>query len=51
MASKLTTAAVQKYVAKGERREIGDATPGLILVVQPSGAKSWAMRFRTAVPN
>jgi integrase len=46
MATKLTTAAVLKFAPKGERREIGDATPGLVLVVQPSGSKSWAMRFR-----
>ena len=46
MATKLTTAGVLKYAPKGRRREIGDTTPGLILVVQPSGAKSWAMRFR-----
>ena len=31
MATKLTTAAVLKYVAKGERREISDTTPGLVL--------------------
>jgi integrase len=43
---KLTTAAVLKYAAQRERREIGDTTPGLVLVIQPSGAKSWAMRFR-----
>jgi integrase len=46
MATKLTTAAVLKYAPKGERREIGDTTTGLVLVIQPSGAKSWAMRFR-----
>ena len=46
MATKLTAAAVLKYVAKGERREISDTTPGLVLLVQPSGSKSWALRFR-----
>jgi integrase len=46
MATKLTTAAVLKYAPKGERREIGDTTTGLVLLIQPSGSKSWAMRFR-----
>src|SRR5262249_26012474 len=32
---------------KSKRREISDAgCPGLHLVIQPSGVKSWAMRFR-----
>lgn len=47
---KLTTIAVAKYVAAAnERREIRDAlAPGLYLIIQPkpSGAKSWALRFR-----
>ncbi len=31
------------------RREIADAVvPGLYLVVQPSGQKSWAVRYRFA---
>src|SRR5262245_35821003 len=46
----LTAAAVAKYVAHpSRRREIPDNKgPGLYLVVQPkpSGAKSWALRFR-----
>jgi len=43
----LTTAALRKYRAQAERREIRDSlAPGLRLVIQPSGAKSWAMRFR-----
>ena len=44
---KLTAAAVKKYTAKAKRREIPDAL-GLYLVIQakPSGAKSWALRFR-----
>jgi hypothetical protein len=46
---KLTFAAVRKYAAQSKRREIPDAmAPGLRLVIQPkpSGAKSWALRFR-----
>ena len=45
----LTVAAVRKYAPQARRREIGDTlAPGLYLVVQPkpTGAKSWAMRFR-----
>jgi integrase len=45
----LTVASVQKYTAQAERREIPDAkATGLYLVIQPkpSGAKSWALRFR-----
>src|SRR5260221_2249805 len=47
----LTAAAIAKYAAQSKRREIPDSkAPGLYLVVQPkpSGAKSWAMRFRRA---
>jgi integrase len=48
MAEKLTAAAVQKLKPTAERREIPDGgCPGLHLVVQPSGAKSWAARFRS----
>ena len=43
----LTDAAVRKYAARAKRREIPDSkAKGLYLVVQPSGAKSFAMRFR-----
>src|SRR5215207_4998162 len=45
----LTTAAVAKYAAQSKRREIPDSkAPSLYLVIQPkpSGAKSWALRFR-----
>ena len=32
-----------------KRQEVADAvTPGLYLIVQPSGAKSWALRYRHA---
>ena len=45
---KLTDLAVEKYRPdKKRRREILDGgCEGLYLVVQPSGFKSWAMRFR-----
>lgn len=47
MASVLTNKAVEKADAADARREISDAlVPGLRLVVQPSGAKSWAVRYR-----
>jgi integrase len=44
----LTVAAVARLRAKGnERREVRDAgAPGLHLVIQPSGIKSWAVRLR-----
>jgi integrase len=44
---KLTTAGVKKKGAGEARREIPDAgAAGLFLIVQPSGQKSWALRFR-----
>ena len=44
---KLTAASVEKFTARKTRREISDAAcPGLFLVVQTSGSKSFAMRFR-----
>jgi integrase len=47
MAIKLTASAVGKYRAQARRREIPDAqAPKLYLIIQPSGAKSWALRFR-----
>jgi len=43
----LTDAAVKKYKSGKTRREIPDGkATGLYLVVQPTGAKSWALRFR-----
>ena len=45
--AKLTAASVEKLKASRRRREIPDSgCPGLYLIVQPSGAKSWALRFR-----
>lgn len=46
---KLTAAAIEKYKPTAARREIRDTqAPGLYLIIQPppSGAKSWALRFR-----
>jgi integrase len=54
MATKLTTIAVENAKAKKRagalvRTEIADrGAPGLFLVIQPSGAKSWAYRYRIA---
>ena len=45
----LTAASVKKYAPSAKRREIPDArASGLYLLIQakPSGAKSWALRFR-----
>ena len=43
----LTAPAVAKLKAASVRLEIPDTgCPGLRLVIQPSGSKSWAMRFR-----
>jgi integrase len=43
----LTDRVVQQAKAKTARVEIADAVlPGLYLVVQPTGAKSWAVRYR-----
>jgi integrase len=47
MRKKLTAAGIERYKPAKGRREIGDAAaPGLYLVLQPSGHRSWAMRFR-----
>jgi integrase len=43
----LTDRVVQQAKAKAARVEIADAVlPGLYLIVQPTGAKSWAVRYR-----
>jgi integrase len=46
VAKALTAAGVAKLRAGKSRREISDGTSGLRLVIQPSGVKSWAVRFR-----
>jgi integrase len=44
---RLTTLAVANIKPARTRREIpDDRSPGLHLIVQPSGARSWALRFR-----
>jgi integrase len=49
MAKALTTKAVEAAKPSDIRHEIPDpALSGLYLVVQPSGVKSWALRFRHA---
>ena len=43
----LTDRVVQQAKASGHRVEIADAVvPGLYLLVQPTGVKSWAVRYR-----
>src|SRR5262249_4181115 len=43
----LTERVDQQAKARGARIEIPDAVlPGLYLIVQPTGAKSWAVRYR-----
>jgi integrase len=47
MVKKLTPISIAKIRPGATRREIPDAgKPGLFLVVQPSGKKSWAVRYR-----
>lgn len=49
MARALTTKAVEAAKPSGNRQEIPDGiVAGLYLVVQPSGGKSWALRYRHA---
>lgn len=48
MADLLTVKFVERLKPDKVRREVPDAhIPGLYLVVQPSGAKSWAIRYRS----
>ena len=45
--ARLTTRLVETARACAARKEIPDAfMPGLYLIVQPSGARSWAVRYR-----
>jgi integrase len=45
--AKLTVKTVEAIKPAEDRREIPDALlPGLYLIVQPSGARSWAVRYR-----
>jgi integrase len=48
MVTALTTKAVEAAKRGDDRREIPDAlVPGLYLVVQPTGVKGWAIRYRS----
>jgi integrase len=47
MAKTLTATAIERLQPGETRREVPDALlPGLYLVVQPSGVRSWAVRYR-----
>lgn len=47
MAKSLTAPAIEKMKPGPVRREIPDARmPGLYLIIQPTGTKSWAVRYR-----
>jgi hypothetical protein len=48
MANKLTAVSVANARPGPQRREISDGGSGLYLIVQPSGRKSWAIRYRFA---
>jgi integrase len=49
MAQRLTARTIETLKPGSDRREIADRhMPGLYLVLQPSGAKSWAVRYRHA---
>lgn len=50
MAKKFTAASVAAFKAGGGRREVADSgCPGLYVVIQPGGRKSFALRFRSPV--
>jgi integrase len=46
MAKRLTAKSVENIKPGPVRREISDNGTGLYLIVQPSGVKSWALRYR-----
>src|ERR1700686_1596189 len=43
---RLTTKYIENVRPDPVRREVPDSTPGLYLQLQPSGHRSWAVRFR-----
>jgi integrase len=48
MTRKLTTKTIENLKPGPQRREISDGGSGLWLVMQPSGRRSWAVRYRFA---
>src|SRR5947207_8630211 len=48
MGRKLTAKTIENLRPGPQRREISDGGSGLWLILQPSGAKSWAVRYRFA---
>jgi integrase len=46
MAKKLTTKSIENMKPAAARREISDGGSGLYLIVQSSGHRSWALRYR-----
>ena len=46
MAKRLTAIGVENVRPGSQRKEISDGGSGLWLIVQPSGSKSWALRYR-----
>ena len=51
MAKRLTAIAVANARAKADRYEVVDGSSGLRLVVQPSGKRSWIVRYRRPPPD
>jgi integrase len=51
MAKRLTPVAVKNARARAASYEIKDSSSALRLIVQPSGAKSWAVRYRRPPPD
>ena len=50
--AKLTAASVEKWKATDKRQEVpDDRTPGLYLIVQPTGRKAWAVRYRAGTKH
>ena len=48
--AKLTSVTIEQAKPGATRREIPDSQcPGLYLVIQPNGSKSWALRYRSPV--
>src|SRR5262249_28869020 len=46
MSRKLTAKTIESLKPGPQRREISDGGSGLYLVLQPSGHRSWALRYR-----